>query len=1266
MLAADSRFPLSGRFILLGLWAGALVAQVPSSRPAPLPRPAPPLGHVAVGDMWLPESVVYGEGAFAATPWTAGHVYYRFDLTMASYNRPKIRAAMAEIMAVCDVEFFEVDGSFNGNRVLIAEDQGGAYYPISAVGMQGGQQDLVLPTSIMDQRFELVHHLMHVLGFVHEHQRVDRDLYVNILWNNIYDGHCTGGPCSNTFLKIITALPLGPYDFRSVMHGSRNDHNGGSGGLNTMEAQPAYASLQGFMGQRFGFSQGDSDALQAVYGQPAPPTITACTPSAVTVGSQSAFTVQITGTRFHVGALLAAPGWHGTRVRVNGVVVETTFIDETTLRATIPAELVPSVGSYAIDVINNPEQGGASLSSVNLNLIPPPCQSANDRFGHALVGLGDVNGNGHGDFAIGSPGTGNNSGTVSVRDGGNGTILWLFPSLLGPGGRAGHALARNSDLNNDGVADLAVGMPGYQSDRGLVRFYSGATGGALSIGALSQVSGSAANDDFGTSIALVGDVDGDGDSEFLVGALGSAGVGRVELWSTSGQLMRTHTSGATTDAYGWSVGGGHDVNLDGIPDYCVGAPDWNNGTIADVGRVHVYSGQTGALLTTRNGDGQYDRFGFSVALTGSTQTGGPYGNLVVGAPEIPNLFTGIGNGNGYVRVFGPANPFGNNYPTLFTLASSALGDRYGAFVGPAGDPNDDGAADLLIGAPQATALNAGTGPGYCEIRSGRNGAILHRHQGSGNDEQTGWSAALIGDTNGDAQLDYVIGAPSSDDGCIDAGRFFTIEPPIPPALGRVLITEVSTGNPDCVEVTNFGSSQVNLGGWTLRWKDLSVYVSSSLTANLGPGQSLVVKEPGGSLPEVPAGTTILDAFSPLPTALGDFGVALVSNTGIVVDEVQVQGNLNFYSEGSLGGKFRGVVVHQSTSASEVNAARIWGLDSNAGRDWTTGGPRTMGLRNTSAGERGTDPQYLSGVVINEIDDDPDFIELHRPTEGLASYYALNLQGWYLLTSSNNGNEPSVITPFTSSLNIPAGGYVVVGDTATPPSELVGGTPYRFDGGNIPFVTEEYSCALYDRYGRLVDLVRTTGHDDPVPHNEPRAPSHWSDFSGVAPRDGTGSGAIGRNAAAFDANFGDDFRPRPIRTMGGQNFALFMADWVPEDLPALDVILNDTASGQGITAILHAGSRYAGFRWTFTYSFGHLQGTGPILGLGPDAVNNWLTLSATPPFFGLLDSRGTARLDFPPMVLPPGLDTDDIFLLQLNDGNPFSAPVLFSAILEFDT
>jgi hypothetical protein len=42
------------------------------------------------------------------------------------------------------------------------------------------------------------------------------------------------------------------------------------------------------------------------------------------------------------------------------------------------------------------------------------------------------------------------------------------------------------------------------------------------------------------------------------------------------------------------------------------------------------------------------------------------------------------------------------------------------------------------------------------------------------------------------------------------------------------------------------------------------------------------------------------------------------------------------------------------------------------------------------------------------------------------------------------------------------------------------------------------------------------------------------------------------------------------------------------------------------------------------------------------------------------------LDFPPMVLPPGLDTDDIFLLQLNDGNPFSAPVLFSAILEFDT
>jgi hypothetical protein len=210
------------------------------------------------------------------------------------------------------------------------------------------------------------------------------------------------------------------------------------------------------------------------------------------------------------------------------------------------------------------------------------------------------------------------------------------------------------------------------------------------------------------------------------------------------------------------------------------------------------------------------------------------------------------------------------------------------------------------------------------------------------------------------------------------------------------------------------------------------------------------------------------------------------------------------------------------------------------------------------------------------------------------------------------------------------------------------------GGNLPLALEEASLALYDGYGRLADLVRSTGHDDVVVHNHPRAPGSWSAFTGAAIR---GSASYGRNAQSRDRDTGEDFRALFGRSMGRSNGLGARTG----QLPAPDVRLHDTALHGGLTLIINAGAEHAGEAWSFTFTVGHLGGQGPIFGLGPTAIQNWLVLGATPPWFGTLDSRGSARLDVSPGSIPPGLAADTIFLTQSATGIVTS----WTFVLEFD-
>ena len=372
-----------------------------------------------------------------------------------------------------------------------------------------------------------------------------------------------------------------------------------------------------------------------------------------------------------------------------------------------------------------------------------------DLFGWSAAGIGDLDGDGTVDMAVGAPGHhvgGTNTGSVYVMfmnpDGtvkGTAEISGQTPNgpSLAASDRFGASVAGIGDLDDDGTPDMAVGAPGhvlgtYNTGDVYVMFMNpdGTVKGTAEInGHTPSGPGSLAADDrFGESVANIGDINGDGTPDMAVGAPGHATRGGatgdtyVLLMNPDGTVKNTYEINSDTpngpqmdpgDRFGWSVAGIGDLDDDGTPDMAVGAPGHATRG-ATTGQMHIIfmnpdgTAKSTARIDTDTPNGPQsvsagDRFATSVAGVGDLDGDGTP-EIAAGAPGsitgpagADDMYVLYMNPDGTVKGTSVINAETPNGPSSVDTA-----DRFGNAVASIGDVNGDGAPEIAIGAPDSS------------------------------------------------------------------------------------------------------------------------------------------------------------------------------------------------------------------------------------------------------------------------------------------------------------------------------------------------------------------------------------------------------------------------------------------------------------------------------------------------------------------------------------------------------------------------------------
>jgi hypothetical protein len=335
-------------------------------------------------------------------------------------------------------------------------------------------------------------------------------------------------------------------------------------------------------------------------------------------------------------------------------------------------------------IFSDPESGIVRVCSGvdGTELYSLPGVNSNDRFGAATSDIGDVNGDGIPDLAIGAPGENSSPGRVYVHSGANGDPLYSITGALGTD-LLGTAVAGVGDLNADGIPDFVATSPNSIWP-GHATAFSGADGAILF-----EVTGSGSSAGFGNAVIGIGDVSGDGVPDFLVAASSSyvSGPGSGEAFAfsgTDGALLYTVPGGAPEEFFGHALCRLGDVSGDGIEDFAVGAP-LADSVGADSGYVRVVSGADGTEAYTVPGGGAGLHFGSALCGT-QDLTGDGVPDLLVGAPEALGA-----QGNGSVSVHS-----GNDGSLVLVVQGKDPNRAFGNAMAGLGDVNGDGSPEFVV------------------------------------------------------------------------------------------------------------------------------------------------------------------------------------------------------------------------------------------------------------------------------------------------------------------------------------------------------------------------------------------------------------------------------------------------------------------------------------------------------------------------------------------------------------------------------------------
>jgi hypothetical protein len=334
-----------------------------------------------------------------------------------------------------------------------------------------------------------------------------------------------------------------------------------------------------------------------------------------------------------------------------------------------------------------------------------------------------------------------------------------FDDKLGPNPASSDALGisiASGDINNDGYDDAIVGAAGDNNGRGAVHIYYGTASG-IPTTPDDTLTGEGVSANFGHSVSA-GDVNNDNYVDVIIGAY-IDGKAYVFLGSASGvsAVPDVTFTGIALEYFGYSVASAGDVNNDGYDDVLVGA--WAN---QDPSTVYLYYG--GASMNTVadivfTGEQTDDEFGSSVASAGDVNNDG-YDDVVVGA-----RFYNSNTGRAYVYYGGSSM----NTVADVTFTGVALGDDFAYTVSSAGDVNNDGYDDVLIGS-WGYDFNTGRAYVYYGGSSMDNVADV-TFDGETNGDHFGYTAAPIGDINHDGYDDILVGAEGYP-GDTDTGRVY--------------------------------------------------------------------------------------------------------------------------------------------------------------------------------------------------------------------------------------------------------------------------------------------------------------------------------------------------------------------------------------------------------------------------------------------------------------------------------------------------------------